>query len=161
MFEARYCFVFLKHFIKSSHILEKNICWDTFYRQMINKQSLNREKKPPSQKQNKTKTSPIYFEASKVCIISNNIVNVPHFHRIHSTKYAHSFVLSYLYCPLGAPFINMVQLLSQHGWVITSIISCGMKLFIHSQTLMIIPLKFGDGSVISLNWACDYLSIQD
>ena len=34
----------------------------------------------------------------------------------------------------GSPFTNMDELYSQHGEVITSIVMCGMKLLIHSQT---------------------------
>ena len=37
----------------------------------------------------------------------------------------------------------------KHGWVITSIIWCGMKLLMHSQTSRVVPLKFGNGQVIS------------
>ena len=35
----------------------------------------------------------------------------------------------------GAPFINMIWLKSRHGYVVTSIIKCRMKLSIHSQRL--------------------------
>ena len=37
----------------------------------------------------------------------------------------------------------------QHGYVIISIAKYWMELFIHSQTLMVQSLKFGNGEVIS------------
>ena len=37
------------------------------------------------------------------------------------------------------------------AWRITSIIMCGVKLFVHSQTSTVHPLKFGNGYVISLD----------
>ena len=36
----------------------------------------------------------------------------------------------------GAPFTNMVQFQSQHGYIITCLVKCGMKLLIHFQTSM-------------------------
>ena len=42
-------------------------------------------------------------------------------------------------------FTNMNLHWSQHVYVITPIIKCGMKLFIYSKTLMVQPLKFGNG----------------
>ena len=42
-----------------------------------------------------------------------------------------------------AHFTNMDSFYSQHGQVITSIIKCGMKLLLHSHTLMVKPLNFG------------------
>ena len=39
---------------------------------------------------------------------------------------------------------------SSRIWVIISIMMCGMKLLIHSQTSTVQPLKFGDGYVISV-----------
>ena len=38
---------------------------------------------------------------------------------------------------------------NQHGWLITSIMKCGMKLLSHSQTSTVASLKFGNGQVIS------------
>ena len=55
-----------------------------------------------------------------------------------------------LAAPPGTPFTNMDCLKSQHGWLFTSIIKCGMKLLIHSQISMQ-PLKFGNGWVISFH----------
>ena len=43
------------------------------------------------------------------------------------------------------PFTNMVYLYSRHGYIITSIIKCGMNYLIHSQTAIVVPLKFGNG----------------
>ena len=51
----------------------------------------------------------------------------------------------------GALFINMVQLKSQYEILITYIIKCGLKLFIHFQTSAIAPFKFGIGLVISFH----------
>ena len=53
-----------------------------------------------------------------------------------------------LACPVD-PFTNVVELRSQHWWIITSTIECGMKLHTHSQTSTVWPLKFGNGYVIS------------
>ena len=36
-------------------------------------------------------------------------------------------------------------LLLYHGWIITPIIKCGMKLLFHSQTSTVAPLNFGNG----------------
>ena len=44
----------------------------------------------------------------------------------------------------GASLTNMVKLISQQGYVITSIIKFGMKLLIHSQTSTVALLKFGN-----------------
>ena len=45
-----------------------------------------------------------------------------------------------------APFANTtLKTLIQLGWIITSIIKCGMKLLIHSQTSTVQPLKFRNG----------------
>ena len=56
----------------------------------------------------------------------------------------------WLHAPLctqssGFPFTNMVQIYSQHGQIITSIIICGTKLLIQTQTSMVQPLDFGNG----------------
>ena len=49
---------------------------------------------------------------------------------------------SYAYLP-RPHFINIVWFKSRHGYVITFIIMCGMKLLTHSQTSTIV--KFGNG----------------
>ena len=49
----------------------------------------------------------------------------------------------------GTPFINMELLKSQHEWVITCPVKCERKLLIHSQTLTVAPMMFGNGQVIS------------
>ena len=45
----------------------------------------------------------------------------------------------------GPSFISMDHLLSQHDWVITSAVKCGIKLLINSQTSTTLSLKFGKG----------------
>ena len=44
-----------------------------------------------------------------------------------------------------AHFTNMDELLSQHEYVIISLVKCGMKLIIHSPTSTEQPLKFRNG----------------
>ena len=39
-------------------------------------------------------------------------------------------------------FTNMIQLSSQHGYVITHTVKCGVKVFIRFLTKTIVPLKF-------------------
>ena len=46
-------------------------------------------------------------------------------------------------------FTNVHLLLSQHGWLIISIIKRGMVYFIHSQASTATTLKAGKGGVIS------------
>ena len=48
-----------------------------------------------------------------------------------------------------APFTDMAELLSWHGYIITPITSCWMKLPIHSQTSTMQLLKFGNRYLIS------------
>ena len=45
----------------------------------------------------------------------------------------------------GVTFIDMIQLQSQIGQVITYPVKCGSKLLIHSQTSVAAPLKFAKG----------------
>ena len=58
--------------------------------------------------------------------------------------------------PAGAPFTNMDYLQSQHGYVIKSIIICGMKSFIHSKNSMGPPMKKFHPTLYQ---ACNYLSM--
>ena len=50
-----------------------------------------------------------------------------------------------------------------HGKIITSIIKYGMNLLIHTHTLTVALLKFGNGKLIypTVYWACDYLSMLE
>ena len=52
----------------------------------------------------------------------------------------------YRYNRTGAPFTS-THIQSQHGWIITYPVKCGMKLLIHSQTSTVASVKFGNGSI--------------
>ena len=60
---------------------------------------------------------------------------------------------------LKASFSNMDRLKSHHGYVITCIIKCSIKLVICTQTSKMQMLKFGNAEVISSQ--CDYLSMLE
>ena len=84
------------------------------------------------------------------------------YHTIHSCIYMHryQFVIFSAYitsCKCPHPGNDVMQSLLL-TWInfnlsmdklITSIIMCGMKLLIHSQTSTVPPLRFGNGYVIS------------
>ena len=57
---------------------------------------------------------------------------------------------------------NILKFHPQRGYIITSVIKCGMKLSIKSQISMVQPLKFGNRWIISSHTSldiCNYLSM--
>ena len=48
---------------------------------------------------------------------------------LYHMVYAHGLLRLSLYARSGAPFTNIYQLWSKHGWVMISIIKCGVKSF--------------------------------
>ena len=63
-----------------------------------------------------------------------------------SVKYS-SLTRMYIICR-GPLFTNMVQFQSQHGYINTSFMKCGMNFLIHSRTSTVASLKFKNGYVI-------------
>ena len=71
-------------------------------------------------------------------------------HHAHSLGLLYSYLSNRMIAPVPGPhFTNMGSFKSKHGYLITSIIKCEMKLLINSQTSTVQPLKFGNGYVIS------------
>ena len=54
------------------------------------------------------------------------------------------------------PF-NNISLWSQHGYLITYPVICGMRLPFYGQTLMVAPLKFHPALYIGCDYTCNYL----
>ena len=72
----------------------------------------------------------------------------------HLKSYTRGWDMGYLVWENGpsyfwsALYLLPLFTLLKHGKIIISIVKCGMKLLIHSQTSSVAPVKFGNGQVI-------------